>query len=170
MSTITLVVIPGPGARTVNMHQNMTVAQLISQENLVNRDIIVNGVGVSANNYADYIIPTNSEVFATASVKGNGSMEFYTESSGSTAKEAFEAAVNQAKWESGNAGYTGTIAEKRTFSLASPSSLSSKEAYSLADSLILSDYSDKWGPAGCIPLLSNSNQEQRYLFFGWASY
>lgn len=71
MSTITLVVIPGPGARTVTITENMTVLDLVSQENLQGRDIIVNGAGVSSSDYTSSVILPGAEVFATASVKGN---------------------------------------------------------------------------------------------------
>lgn len=71
MTTATLIVIPGPGARSVTLSDNMTVAQLICRENLHGRDIIINGSGVSATNFETTIIPNGSEVFATGSVKGN---------------------------------------------------------------------------------------------------
>ena len=71
MSTITLIVIPGPGARTVNLSDNTTVADLVNQENLHGRDIIINGEGVPANTWTSTNVPASSEVFATGSVKGN---------------------------------------------------------------------------------------------------
>ena len=71
MSTITLIVIPGPGARSVNITENMSVAQLIAQESLHGRDIIVNGSGVQASSYNDFLLTSGMEVFATGSVKGN---------------------------------------------------------------------------------------------------
>lgn len=71
MSTITLVVIPGPGARTVILPQNATVADLIQQESLLGREIIVNGAGISSNAHSTTVILPDSEVFATTSVKGN---------------------------------------------------------------------------------------------------
>lgn len=71
MSTVTLVVIPGPGARTVNINDNMTLADLVSQENLQGRDIIVNGVGMPSSTWSTTSLVVNSEIFATASVKGN---------------------------------------------------------------------------------------------------
>ena len=71
MSTITLVVIPGPGARTVEIDANTTVSNLVVQENLHGRDIIIDGVGITPNEYQTTIISANSEVFATGSVKGN---------------------------------------------------------------------------------------------------
>lgn len=71
MTTITLVVIPGPGARTVELADGATVSDLVHQENLNGRDIIINGAGVAGNSYSTTTIPANAEVFATASVKGN---------------------------------------------------------------------------------------------------
>ena len=71
MSTATLIIIPGPGARTVNLTPEMTIEQLVVQQNLHGRDIIVDGVGVAPQNYSSTIIPANSELFATGSVKGN---------------------------------------------------------------------------------------------------
>lgn len=71
MTTITLIVIPGPGARTVTLPANATVAQLVCQENLHGRDIIINGSGITPDNFESTIVPTSSEVFATGTVKGN---------------------------------------------------------------------------------------------------
>ena len=69
--SITLIVIPGPGARTLDIANGMTVEQLVTQENLHGRDIIINGVGVAPANYQTTTLSANSEVFATGSVKGN---------------------------------------------------------------------------------------------------
>lgn len=71
MSTITLVVIPGPGARTVNLPASTTVADLVCQENLHGREIVINGAGVPAADWQTTVVQPNSEVFATGSVKGN---------------------------------------------------------------------------------------------------
>jgi len=70
-SNVTLVVIPGPGARSVTVQQNTTIADLACQENLHGRDIIVNGQGIPANLWAETLIFAGSEIFATGSVKGN---------------------------------------------------------------------------------------------------
>lgn len=72
MSTITLVVIPGPGARTVTLDANATVSNLVCQENLHGRDIIINGQGVAPTSWESTLVPPNAEIFATGSVKGNG--------------------------------------------------------------------------------------------------
>ncbi len=71
MSNITLIVIPGPGARNVNIQNDMTVEQLVVQENLHGRDIIVNGQGVLPLNYSTTTLTNGMEIFATGSVKGN---------------------------------------------------------------------------------------------------
>ena len=57
MNTATLIIIPGPGARTINLTPEMTIEQLIVQQNLHGRDIIVDGVGVAPQNYSSTIIP-----------------------------------------------------------------------------------------------------------------
>jgi hypothetical protein len=71
MNNLTLIIIPGSGARQLTVADDMTVAQLVSQENLHGRDIIINGSGVAPVAYSDTVIPANAEVFATGSVKGN---------------------------------------------------------------------------------------------------
>ena len=42
-----------------------------------------------------------------------GADTFFDEGHGKSAKLAFDAAVAQAEWDYGHAGYTGTIAEDR---------------------------------------------------------
>ena len=71
MSNVTLIVIPGPGARTVTVTPDTTVSNFVSLNNLTGRDIIINGVGVPVNEWSTRTIPVGAEVFATASVKGN---------------------------------------------------------------------------------------------------
>lgn len=71
MSTITLIVVPGPGARTVQVTQGMTLETLVVQENLHGRDIIVNGQGIQPSLYSQTLVNSGTEIFATGSVKGN---------------------------------------------------------------------------------------------------
>ena len=71
MNTITLIVIPGPGARTVTINENTTIAQLVCAESLHGRDIIINGTGFPASQWESTSVPSGAEVFATGSVKGN---------------------------------------------------------------------------------------------------
>ena len=83
-------------------------------------------------------------------------------------KEAFFRAVEQAQWDYGHAGYTGTIAEKQEYVLVGVTE--SYEAASKLAAKLIEDgderIDDKWGPAGCIEV---SGDEPGYLFFGWAS-
>jgi hypothetical protein len=100
-----------------------------------------------------------------------GASTFMVTSKGKDAKTAFNKAVDEAAYECGHGGYTGTIAEKSSFVMIKvPSTtlpMDKKLARTYADKLIDegdSRVDDKWGPAGCIDL---GNGE--YLFFGWAS-
>ena len=91
------------------------------------------------------------------------------------AKQAFQSAVAEAQYMSGHGGYTGTIAEKRNFKMATYEARTLKEAYQLANDMIDSDknpFEDKWGPAGCIQVKADPDEPQPkegWLFFGWAS-
>ena len=67
----TLIVIPGPGARTVTYSATTTVAQLVSNENLHGRDIILDGQGILPAQWATTLLGNAQEIFATGSVKGN---------------------------------------------------------------------------------------------------
>ena len=109
-----------------------------------------------------------------------GATNFYCTSVGPTPQEAFANAVKEAQWEHGHGGYTGTIAEKTSFTVVSDEPLTSENANNLANSLMDTDYADKWGPAGCIPLhpstcqtgwsqSKNKPNSFKFLFFGWAS-
>lgn len=100
-----------------------------------------------------------------------GAEWFTTEGEGADAAQAFKAAVDDAAYERGHGGYTGSIAEKRRFIMASDEVLAPRAAYALADSLIDDDrYADKWtSPAGCIELESKRPGVRMFLFFGLAS-
>lgn len=110
-----------------------------------------------------------------------GAQQFWVTEEGRTANDAFRSAVDHARWEYGNGGYTGTIAEKGEFVLITPPTGIDPRTY--AD--LLNEYEpnpeklagfqakfkrdlaaidDKWGPAGCVALGNN-----KYLFFGSAS-
>jgi hypothetical protein len=91
-----------------------------------------------------------------------GATTFIQTESGKTAREAFENAREQAGYDHGHAGYTGTIAEKNDFTMFKVPE--GKDADDYADELIDDDKLGKWGPAGCIDL-----GDDEYMFFGWAS-
>lgn len=98
-----------------------------------------------------------------------GASEFVSVAKGKTAKAAFKVAVDEAAYDHGHAGYTGTIAEKSEFVLISNKRAETvKEACDLAEQLISEGderVDDKWGPAGCIRV----GDSDTYVFFGWAS-
>lgn len=94
-----------------------------------------------------------------------GATDFLTKAKGVDMKEAFRNAVEEARREHGNGGYTGSVAEKHTFvAIRMPEGKNPVDyAYELlnnGDSRI----EDKWGPAGGIDLRNGE-----YLFFGFAS-
>ena len=94
-----------------------------------------------------------------------GAQVFTTTAKGSDARNAFIGAVREAQYECGHGGYTGTIAEKDSFTVIPLAEGVTPDDY--ADELIGKmdeRVNDKWGPAGCFEL-----GEGRYLFFGWAS-
>lgn len=92
-----------------------------------------------------------------------GAETFFVEASGKTAEMAFSKAVEEARYDFGHRGYTGTIAEKGDFVMIQCEG----DAHEYADQLIEdcdSRIDDKWGPAGCV-----RTSDGNYLFFGWAS-
>lgn len=100
-----------------------------------------------------------------------GATTFQTTARGETAAKAFSEAVQDARYEYGNRGYTGSIAEKHDFviiPLPCPrKDMTLNDIDRFIDDLIDSAdprIDDKWGPAGCIDLGSGY-----YYFFGWAS-
>lgn len=93
-----------------------------------------------------------------------GATTFMTRAKGNSAKEAFDAAVAKAKYQFGHGGYTGTIAEKRSYTEFTVPKGADPEKHAIT---LLDDprVEDKWGDAGCIKC-----GPKEYLFFGWASY
>ena len=98
-----------------------------------------------------------------------GGQSFFTIGRGSDAKAAFADARFRAReeldYEDRDEGYTGTVAEKRSFVLIPLPK--GADAFKYANELIDKEDSridDKWGPAGAIDLGGN-----KFLFFGWAS-
>jgi hypothetical protein len=100
-----------------------------------------------------------------------GASTFIVRGEGTSAKEVFSYLVSDAKHEYGHGGYTGTIAEKKSFIKINASPLNSYgEALEMAESLLDEAderVDDKWGPAGCISY--REGNEVKFIFFGVAS-
>ena len=100
-----------------------------------------------------------------------GAEVFFTNWRAKTAKEAFREATEQACYDFGHAGYSGTIAEKDGFVVIPLPEGEKAEAF--AGGLIDEQderVDDKWGPAGCIHIGTDSESGMKeFLFFGWAS-
>jgi len=94
-----------------------------------------------------------------------GADVFMITATGISARDAFNNAREEALYEYGHGGYTGTIAEKDSYKLISLKE--GCEPYEYAEILIYEGdprIDNKWGPAGCF-----DRGGCRYLFFGWAS-
>lgn len=97
---------------------------------------------------------------------------FETRASGATPQEAFTRAVEKARYDYGHRGYTGTIAEKRSFKVVRPRA--GEEPMACVKRCAEDDdhfSQDKWGDAACVdvgpdPAVPGS---RIYLFFGYAS-
>lgn len=101
-----------------------------------------------------------------------GASEFCVYGSGRGAKSAFRAAVKEAQYDYGHAGYTGSIAEKSEFVMMSPEVLTEEKAQALAEFFMEESdkrIDDKWGPCGCIEIKVGPDEPKKFLFFGWAS-
>ena len=92
-----------------------------------------------------------------------GACEFKNDSAGRSAGEAFAAAVDSALWDHGHGGYSGTIAEKRDFTVVLPED-SETPMECVGRHIEANTFGDKWGPAGCVDL-----GDGHYRFFGKAS-
>ena len=106
-----------------------------------------------------------------------GACTFYDSARGKTAREAFSTCRENAQYEHGHGGYSGTIAEKSSFKeFTPPKNMSIKEFIRAIEEYDESDtdapyevraaykvYDDKWGPAVCV------KDGDTYLFFGYAS-
>jgi hypothetical protein len=96
-----------------------------------------------------------------------GACVFENVSRGKTAQKAFNDAVQQAQYDHGHSGYTGTIAEKDSFKMIEVPKDIPTDKNSLRDWAIdkgIEEVDDKWGPAGCIKI-----DKDEWFFFGWAS-
>lgn len=98
-----------------------------------------------------------------------GATNFWHTANGKTPEEAFRNARQEARYEHGHGGYSGTIAEKNSFVLAKPpAGTDPNEFCRLIENegvpSLVETYNDKWGPAVCVPLGGD-----RYVFLGMAS-
>lgn len=115
-----------------------------------------------------------------------GAVPFETLAFGKTADEAFSNAVKDAKHMHGHGGYTGTIAEKTSFTVIPESEHTGRQKRTVARELIEEGdnrIQRKRGPAGAINC-SGTKTAKRYreqhglkgthgdvwLFFGWAAH
>lgn len=92
-----------------------------------------------------------------------GATTFETYWLGTSPQEAFNEAVQQAQYESGHDGYTGTIAEKNDFVMIKVPTDWHKGYEAYVDHLINESdprIEDKWGPAGCILIESKPMREE----------
>lgn len=71
MRYITLVIVPGPGQKSVQVSDDMTLAQFAADHALNGRNLIIDGRGVPADEWSTTTLEGVVEVFATGAVKGN---------------------------------------------------------------------------------------------------
>jgi hypothetical protein len=89
----------------------------------------------------------------------------YTNKSLEEAKEAFRVAVEQALYDYGHAGYTGSIAEFTEFKLINHTAASAEEA----DEYIMDNHRDKWGPTWIVPFSNGAQHNKGYVIGGYFS-
>lgn len=85
-----------------------------------------------------------------------GSTTFEHYAAGVDPKDAFSRAREEAGYDSGHGGYSGTIVEKGDFTIITRTPLLDMEAAALARRLVNDGdprINDKWGPAGAIPII-----------------
>jgi hypothetical protein len=105
-----------------------------------------------------------------------GAHTFITRASGKTVAEAFNKAVEDAQYQYGHAGYTGTIAEKRSWRMvykddsmgamefAEAALNAEPDSEGTAAEVAAAIIDDKWGPCACV-----AEGVGQFVFFGWAS-
>lgn len=94
-----------------------------------------------------------------------GACTFQSTATGKTAKDAFTKAREQALYDHGHGGYTGTIAEKPGFRMVAEG-VDPDPAATMKRCLDDEHHwcQDKWGDAACLQI-----GPEKWLFFGWAS-
>lgn len=99
-----------------------------------------------------------------------GANDFFQMGKGGDVKTSFVSARDEALYDHGHSGYTGTLAEKDSFVVIDDQPKTRDQAYELARALIEDSddrIDDKWGPAGAIRV--KDEKDDGWLFFGWAS-
>lgn len=162
--TATLVVVPGTGARQVQINTEMTVADFVCRENLHGRDIIINGVGMPANTWSTSTLNNAVEIFATGSVKGNGAESFINVAYGDSAQECFDELVQEAQYQYGHDPYNGTISTQQGYNVLKMHFNSRKEAECYADMNI-----DSVQKYHCEAVKFTENGNTGFVFYGWAA-
>ncbi|MER5302253.1 hypothetical protein ABT039_22720 [Streptomyces lasiicapitis] len=87
-----------------------------------------------------------------------GAEYFSAYQAGTNVDQAFRDAVEHARYEHGHGGYTGTIAEKHSYTVVTKTPMTESDAEAYADKLLEPDDApllDDWGPAGAIPVLTD---------------
>jgi hypothetical protein len=105
-----------------------------------------------------------------------GAATFTNYQSGTSVEDCFKDAVANALHWHGHGGYTGTIAEKDSYTIISDQGMPYQQAVALADGMLSErndTVDDKWGPAGAIRVKQRVSKHHArmagWLFFGWAS-
>ena len=114
-----------------------------------------------------------------------GAQEFQETGRAKTARGAFRSLVDDAQWECGHGGYTGTIAEKGSFEMFDTiegMSIQEQVDVGLGRDLpkafsqharhferVARVANDKWGPAVCLQGQKFEDGTIEFVFFGWAS-
>lgn len=87
-----------------------------------------------------------------------GACDFYESSSYPDANKAFQSITENARYEHGSGGYSGTIAEKSDFTILTHTPQSPEELQALQEKY---DDGDKWGPAYAAPYAESSLGKER---------
>lgn len=100
-----------------------------------------------------------------------GAERFDVYQEGTNVKAAHNAAFEQAGYDYGHRGYTGSLAEKPEFEMRNGGkSLKMEEAKAFAEKDLDENDHDKWGPAWVIPIKEDSSEKTvGFLFYGYAS-
>jgi len=85
------------------------------------------------------------------------------------ATKAFSEASEQARYDHGHSGYTGTIAEKIGFETVSKAPIEDSKVEEWAYAYDEKHRNEKWGRAYHVPVKDATGETIGHYFFGWAS-